>query len=55
MANFSSDKSNALTLFVRLCGSKTKEDAEEEEEEAEADGLPEENLEGGFRLSLGTV
>ena len=34
-------------LFVRLWGSKTKEDA--------ADGLHEENPEGGFRLSLGAV
>ena len=31
-------------LFVRLWGSKTEEDA--------AEGLPEENPEGGFRLSL---
>ena len=42
-----SDKPKAFPLFVRLWGSKTEEDA--------ADGLPEENLEGGFRLSLGTV
>ena len=50
---FSSDKFNAFTLFVILCGSKTEEDAEEEEEEVE--GLPDENPEGGFKLSLGTV
>ena len=41
------DKPKAFPLFVRLWSSKTKEDA--------AEGLPEENPEGGFRLSLGTV
>ena len=41
------DKSKAFPLFVRLLGSKTKDEA--------AEGLPEENPKGGFRLSLGTV
>ena len=41
------EKPKAFPLFVRLWGSKTEEDA--------AEGLPEENHEGGFRLSLGTV
>ena len=41
------DKPEAFPLFVRLWGSKTKEDA--------AEGLPEENPAGGFRISLRTV
>ena len=41
------DKPKAFPLLVRLFGSKTEEDA--------AEGLPEENPKGGFRLSLGTV
>ena len=41
------DNPRAFPLFVRLWSSKTKEDA--------AEGLPEENPEGGFRRSLGTV
>ena len=43
--NFFPDKPKAFPLFVILWGLKT--DA--------AEGLPEENPEGGFRLSLGTV
>ena len=42
-----SDKTKAFPLFIRIWGSKTEEDA--------AKGLPEENTEGGFRLSLGIV
>ena len=40
------DQPKAFPMFVRLWGSTTEEDA--------AEGLPEENPEGGVRLSLGT-
>ena len=47
MGIFFTDKPEAFPVFFRLWGSKSEDDAVE--------GLPEENPEGGFRLSLGTV